>query len=84
MVAKKVVTSAEPVSSTLDCPCFEDAIAILSVMLGSTLSHWFNSHYRPYFKHGFQPGFTPFGLTGSANVAAHLAFGVAKLIIGKL
>jgi hypothetical protein len=27
----------EPVDN---CPCFEDAIAVLSVILGSTLGHW--------------------------------------------
>ncbi|KAJ9104315.1 hypothetical protein QFC19_003955 [Naganishia cerealis] len=28
-----------------DCPCFEDAIAILSVILGSFLCHWFTAKY---------------------------------------
>ncbi|KAI5455433.1 Long-chain base-1-phosphate phosphatase [Naganishia albida] len=32
----------EPVD---DCPCFEDAIAILSVMLGSFLCHWYTAKY---------------------------------------
>lgn len=67
-----------------DCPCFEDSIAILSAMLGSTLSHWYDSRYRPHFKHGFQAGFTPFGLTGSANVVAQTVFGAGKLVIGEL
>lgn len=26
-----------------DCPCFEDAIAILAVMLGSGLGHWYSA-----------------------------------------
>jgi len=29
----------EPVD---DCPCFEDAIAVLSVVLGSYLGHWYS------------------------------------------
>ncbi|GHJ86026.1 hypothetical protein NliqN6_2428 [Naganishia liquefaciens] len=34
----------EPVD---DCPCFEDAIAVLSVMLGSFLCHWSTAKYFP-------------------------------------
>ncbi len=29
-----------------DCPCFEDAIAILSVILGSFLGHWNSARLR--------------------------------------
>jgi hypothetical protein len=66
-----------------DCPCFEDAIAFLSVMLGSFLSHWFNSHYRPNFTHGFPVGVTPFGLQGTAKTGALIVLNLLKVVIGQ-
>lgn len=41
----KLPNSALSGSVLPDCPCFEDAIAILSVMLGSFLCHWYTAKY---------------------------------------
>lgn len=66
-----------------DCPCFEDAIAILSVVLGSNLSHWWNERYRPDLMYGFPPHVSPFGLSGTARLAALALMAVLKVVIGE-
>ena len=66
-----------------DCPCFEDAIAILSVVLGSNLSYWWNERYRPDLIYGFPPHVSPFGLSGTARLAALALMAVLKVAIGE-
>lgn len=74
----------EPVDN---CPCFEDAIAILSVMLGSMLAHWTAARiannagvaYRNTADvlHG-----SPFGLEGMMGTLVMISMSVLKIAVG--
>jgi dihydrosphingosine 1-phosphate phosphatase len=44
-----------------DCPCFEDAIAFVSVLMGSLLGRWHAVHY------GFDASFFGTSMPGSAG-----------------
>jgi len=44
-----------------DCPCFEDAIAFVSVLMGSLLGRWHA------VQHGFDPSFFGTSMAGSAG-----------------
>ena len=44
-----------------DCPCFEDAIAFVSVLMGSLLGRWYVVHY------GFDQSFFASSMPGSAG-----------------
>lgn len=45
------------------CPCFEDAIAVLAVMLGSTLGQWFTIAIWPSIKVQNPTAFYSYNLT---------------------
>ena len=44
-----------------DCPCFEDAIAFVSVLMGSLLGRWYAVHY------GFDQSFFGTSMLGSSG-----------------
>ncbi|WVR09120.1 hypothetical protein IAU60_006182 [Kwoniella sp. DSM 27419] len=62
-----------------DCPCFEDAIAILAVILGSFVGHWLSVvypdtlsiaiHQQPIMRHG--------PMIGTAFIALRIVIGLA-------
>jgi hypothetical protein len=65
-----------------DCPCFEDAIAIVSVLMGSLLARWHAVHY------GFDERFFTSMMPGSASqtwndVSVWWWFTVSKMVVGK-
>lgn len=82
-VFKIAIDMANVFPRPTDCPCFEDAIAILSVVLGSNLSYWWNERYRPDLIYGFPPHVSPFGLSGTARLAALALMAVLKVAIGE-
>jgi hypothetical protein len=64
-----------------DCPCFEDAIAFVSVLMGSLLGRWYAVHY------GFDQSFfgtTMLGSSGSGWADRSMWWSVAsvKMIFG--
>lgn len=64
-----------------NCPCFEDAIAFVSVMLGSILSRWHAAHY------GFDESFYITAMPGSAretwvDIGIWCATAMIKLVVG--
>lgn len=66
-----------------NCPCFEDAIAFVSVMLGSILSRWHAAHY------GFDESFYITAMPGSAretwvDIGIWCATAMIKLVVGTL
>lgn len=66
-----------------DCPCFEDAIAFISVVLGDILGRW------AFFQYGVTPEFFKTPQPGSAystitDVATWWLFSVIKVVIGIL
>ena len=68
----------------LDCPCFEDAIAVLSVMLGSFLCHWFTAKYIPEVSQipsNFQNSFSKLSYPWSVLAAVSLA--LVKITLGQ-
>ncbi|KAL7421245.1 Long-chain base-1-phosphate phosphatase [Cryptotrichosporon argae] len=70
----------EPVD---DCPCFEDAIAILSVILGSFLGHWYlatHAHAAAYSRPLFVDGV----VVGLVVLAAKVALGIATMFAWRL
>lgn len=74
----------EPVDN---CPCFEDAIAILSVMLGSMLAHWTAARIANDAGVAYKSTAdvllgTTFGLEGLTGTLAMLLMGVVKVAIG--
>jgi len=65
-----------------DCPCFEDAIAFVSVLMGSLLARWHAVHY------GFDERFFTSMMPGSAgqtwdDVSVWWWFAVSKMVVGK-
>ena len=66
-----------------DCPCFEDAIAFISVVLGDILGRW------AFFQYGVTPEFFKVPQPGSAystvtDVATWWLFSVIKVVVGIL
>jgi len=66
-----------------DCPCFEDAIAFISVVLGDILGHW------AFFQYGVTPEFFKVAQPGSAystviDIATWWFFSVTKVVVGIL
>ncbi|KAI0824912.1 PAP2-domain-containing protein [Trametes gibbosa] len=66
-----------------DCPCFEDAIAFISVIMGEFLARWYMHH------HGYDESFFVRPMPGStwatwADIATWWAFAVIKMVIGVL
>jgi hypothetical protein len=66
-----------------DCPCFEDAIAFISVVLGELVGHWvfFQRGVTPQFFKIPQPGSTYSTIT---DVATWWLFSVIKVVVGIL
>jgi hypothetical protein len=66
-----------------DCPCFEDAIAFLSVVLGDILGSWAMSQYgvTPEFFKTSQPGST---YSTVADVTTWWLYSVIKVVVGIL
>ena len=69
----------EPVD---DCPCFEDAIAFMSVVMGEFLTRWWMAH------HGYDERFfvsvmrgSPFG-GGVREVGLWWGVAVGKMVVG--
>ncbi|KAF8325770.1 phosphatidic acid phosphatase type 2/haloperoxidase [Cantharellus anzutake] len=74
---------AEPVD---DCPCFEDAIAFIAVVIGVSIGHWHEETYSLSATSGFfksrTPGWdTPFSLS-SLGFYVWLSFASLKMIVG--
>ncbi|KAI0784107.1 PAP2 superfamily-domain-containing protein [Abortiporus biennis] len=66
-----------------DCPCFEDAIAFVSVVLGETIAHWFiaRNDLEAKFYNGVMPGH-PAGTL--QEMWAWWSIAAAKMVIGVL
>ena len=66
-----------------DCPCFEDAIAFISVVLGDILGHWgfFQYGVTPEFFKAPQPGST---YSTVAEITTWWLFSVIKVVVGIL
>ena len=66
-----------------DCPCFEDAIAFLSVVLGDILGSWALSQYgvTPEFFKTSQPG-SAYSTVG--DVTTWWLFSIIKVVVGIL
>ena len=66
-----------------DCPCFEDAIAFLSVVLGDILGSWALSRYgvTPKFFKTSQPG-SPYSTV--TDITTWWLFSVIKVVVGIL
>jgi hypothetical protein len=64
-----------------DCPCFEDAIAFVSVVMGSLLARWHAVHYG--FDERFFTGLMP-GSAGETwdDVVVWWAIAVLKMVVG--
>ena len=70
----------EPVD---DCPCFEDAIAFMSVVMGESLTRWYMA------QHGYDHTFFKSVMAGSPNgtlseMWTWWSIAVAKMVVGKL
>ncbi|KAL1941837.1 hypothetical protein VTO73DRAFT_6837 [Trametes versicolor] len=66
-----------------DCPCFEDAIAFISVVMGEFLARWFMQH------NGYDQSFFVRAMPGSswatwADVGLWWTFAAIKMVIGVL
>ena len=66
-----------------DCPCFEDAIAFISVLLGEVLGRWAS------FQYGVTPEFFKIPQPGSAysavtDIATWWLFSIIKVVVGIL
>ncbi|KAI0634711.1 PAP2-domain-containing protein [Trametes polyzona] len=66
-----------------DCPCFEDAIAFISVVMGEFLARWYMHH------HGYDQSFFVRPMPGStwatwADIGIWLTFAAIKMVIGVL
>jgi hypothetical protein len=64
-----------------DCPCFEDAIAFVSVVMGSLLARWHATHY------GFDERFFRSVMPGSAgetwgDTGVWFVFAMVKMVVG--
>lgn len=66
-----------------NCPCFEDAIAFVSVMLGSILSRWHATHFG--FDESFYVSVMP-GTPGDtwADIGIWCMVACVKLVVGQL
>lgn len=71
---------AEPVD---DCPCFEDAIAFVSSVMGTTIAHWHAANFGYSIESGYYVSKTP-GWEGKdlGDWALWLAFAGLKMIVG--
>jgi dihydrosphingosine 1-phosphate phosphatase len=71
---------AEPVD---DCPCFEDAIAFVSVVIGTTLGQWHAANWGFDMKSGYFASKTP-GWEGKdlGDWLLWLGFSAMKMIVG--
>ncbi|THH18859.1 hypothetical protein EW146_g2215 [Bondarzewia mesenterica] len=66
-----------------DCPCFEDAIAFISVMLGVLLGKWFSSLYPMFDVSTFVPlAYSP--LSDFTSIATFFGMSLVKLSTGIL
>lgn len=65
-----------------DCPCFEDAIAFMSVVLGEILSRWYMLHhgYDDSYFVLVQPG-NPWG--NWMDAMTWWSVGAMKMVLGK-
>ncbi|KAI0360328.1 PAP2-domain-containing protein [Trametes cingulata] len=66
-----------------DCPCFEDAIAFIAVVMGEFLARWYMNH------HGYDSSFFVRPMPGSTwatwtDVGIWWSFAVIKMVIGIL
>lgn len=65
-----------------DCPCFEDAIAFISVVMGTTLGWWHGLHYgipeNAYVR--LMPGSA---YANWADIGTWWFFAFTKLVVGK-
>ncbi|WVQ93301.1 hypothetical protein IAU59_000369 [Kwoniella sp. CBS 9459] len=68
-----------------DCPCFEDAIAVLAVILGSFVGHW-SSVRRPDLLsiEGHRPIFIDGFILGSGVVVVRLVIGLGIMFAWRL
>ena len=65
-----------------DCPCFEDAIAFVSVGMGSLLARWHAVHWG--FDEAFFKGVMPGSLgSSSEEIAIWWMVAAAKMFFGK-
>jgi len=71
---------AEPVD---DCPCFEDAIAFVSVIMGTVLGRWHAANWGLDEHAGFFQSKTP-GWEGNdmGDWSLWLAFAALKMVVG--
>jgi hypothetical protein len=60
-----------------DCPCFEDAIAVLAVVLGTFSGHWYWAQ-QPFPALCFQR------LYGEESVVKAIFVGFLRVVVGKL
>lgn len=69
----------EPVD---DCPCFEDAIAVLACLLGSFVVHW--THVKGWTSLPGGGGVigSPLGVTGALSASLWTAWILLKLVVG--
>lgn len=76
---------AEPVD---DCPCFEDAIAFVSVIMGAMLARWHFSRYvlAPLHLNGFSDYYvsrTPgASLSTPQDIAIFMFYAILKMVVG--
>lgn len=72
---------AEPVD---DCPCFEDAIAFVSVVIGTTLGQWHAVNWRFDITSGYFVSKTP-GWEGKdfGDWTLWLSFSALKMVVGQ-
>lgn len=71
---------AEPVD---DCPCFEDAIAFVSVVMGTTLAQWHAANWGYTIEAGYFVSKTP-GWEGKdfRDWMAWMSFSLLKMVVG--
>lgn len=65
-----------------DCPCFEDAIAFIAVVMGEILATWYMTH------HGYDDSFFVSTMAGSAwsdwiDVGSWVSVASMKMVLGK-
>lgn len=67
-----------------DCPCFEDAVAFIAVLLGTTTGKWFILQFD-----GLEDALLVSHMPGGsmetwADITALLSFSALKMIVGEL
>ncbi|VEU23280.1 DEKNAAC104411 [Brettanomyces naardenensis] len=64
------------------CPCFEDSVSFVGVLIGLDTIHWLLANYSTGID-GFKPEDVPFTYEGLPKMALRIAVGVASVSIWK-